>query len=101
MAFQCLTGYYAIIAYSEVLLSDSFGDGSRRITTRQGVFLVQGFNLMGSIASIYFISKMGRRKLFLIGQGMIAVSLVLIAIAKIVDNSVLLLSFICMVSFLF
>ena len=27
MAFQCLTGYYAIIAYSSVLLQDDFGSG--------------------------------------------------------------------------
>ena len=25
MAFQCLTGYYAIIAYSETLLEEDFG----------------------------------------------------------------------------
>ena len=35
MAFQCLTGYYAIIAYSSVLLRDDFGAGSdRKINAR-------------------------------------------------------------------
>ena len=33
MAFQCLTGYYAIIAYSEVLLRDNFGEDAS-LTTR-------------------------------------------------------------------
>ena len=33
MAFQCLTGYYAIIAYSEKLLDEDFASG-RKINTR-------------------------------------------------------------------
>lgn len=67
MAFQCLTGYYAIIAYSVNLLNDDFGGGDKKITPRQGVFLIQAFNLIGSFASIYLISKVGRRTIFLIG----------------------------------
>ena len=35
MAFQCLTGYYAIIAYSETLLEDDFNaESGRKINTR-------------------------------------------------------------------
>ena len=68
MAFQCLTGYYAIIAYSSVLLEDDFGESSgRNINARQGVFLINGFNLLGSFTSIYLIEKIGRRPIFLIG----------------------------------
>mmetsp|Transcript_15002 Transcript_15002/g.20364 ORF Transcript_15002/g.20364 Transcript_15002/m.20364 type:complete len:408 (+) Transcript_15002:200-1423(+) len=100
MAFQCLTGYYAIIAYSEVLLDEDFSSG-RKINTRQGVFLIQGFNLIGSIASIYFISKVGRRTIILIGQGGIALSLVGIGIASIFESPVTLLVLICIVAFLF
>ena len=40
MAFQCLTGYYAIIAYSQNLLADDFGGPDSKITARQGVFLI-------------------------------------------------------------
>lgn len=101
MAFQCLTGYYAIIAYSEVLLRDKFGDGSRKIDTRQGVFLIQGFNLLGSIASIWLIEALGRRKIFIMGQAGIAISLVGIAIVSIIDNPPALLTFICIVAFMF
>ena len=102
MAFQCLTGYYAIIAYSAVLLEDDFSDTSgRSLTARQGVYLIQGFNLLGSVASIYCISKLGRRTIFLFGQGGIAVSLVGIAIVTGVDAPATLLTFICLVSFLF
>ena len=102
MAFQCLTGYYAIICYSEVLLQDFFGEGTdRRINARQGIFLIQGFNLIGSIASIALIAKVGRRSIFLFGQGGIAIALVGIAIVSAINKPVTLLTLICIVSFLF
>ena len=101
MAFQCLTGYYAIIAYSSNLLKEDFGSGDKRISARQGVILITGFNLLGSIASIYFISKVGRRTIFLIGQGGIAIALVGVAIVSVINSPVMLLSLICVVAFLF
>ena len=101
MIFQCLTGYYAIIAYSEILLRDNFGDGKRKIDTRQGVFLIQGFNLLGSVASIWLIGTFGRRTILVSGQLGIAFSLVSIAIASIVDSPPALLTLICIVAFLF
>ena len=100
MAFQCLTGYYAIIAYSEVLLEEDFGD-NENYTVRDGVFTIQAFNLLGSICSIYFISKVGRRTIFLVGQGGIAISLVGIAICSIFNAPVVLLTLICIIAFLF
>ena len=63
--------------------------------------MIQGFNFLGSICSIYFISKVGRRTIFLIGQGGIAISLVGIAIVSAVDSPVTLLTLICVVAFLF
>ena len=102
MAFQCLTGYYAIIAYSDVLLQDYFGEGSnRRINARQGVFLIAGFNLLGSFASIALIAKVGRRPIFLFGQGGIAICLICIAIVSAINKPVTLLTCICIVAFLF
>ena len=56
---------------------------------------------MGAIAAIYFIAKVGRRTIFLIGQGGIAIALVGIAIVTVVDSPVALLILICLVSFLF
>ena len=104
MAFQCLTGYYAIIAYSSNLLEKDFNNGDTRINARQGVFLINGFNLLGAICAIYFIAKVGRRKIILIGQGGIAVSLVGIAIVSTMESHeahVALLALICIVAFLF
>lgn len=57
--------------------------------------------MIGSIASIFLIAKVGRRTIFLIGQGGIAISLVGVAIVSVVDSPVTLLILICMVAFLF
>jgi len=57
--------------------------------------------MLGSIASIYFISKCGRRTIFLIGQAGIAISLMGIAIASIFHSPIALLVLICAVAFLF
>lgn len=56
---------------------------------------------MGSVASIYFISIVGRRTIFLVGQGGIALSLVGIAVASAIDAPATLLTLICIVAFLF
>ena len=41
MAFQGFTGYYAIIAYSEILLQDEFKEGTgKKIGPRGGVLLI-------------------------------------------------------------
>ena len=102
MAFQCLTGYYAIIAYSSVMLEEDFGGNSgRKINPRQGVWLINGFNMLGSFACIYLIEKVGRRPIFLLGQGGIAISLVGIAIVSANSSPVTLLTLICAVAFLF
>ena len=102
MAFQCLTGYYAIIAYSSVLLRDDFGgDAGRKIDARQGVFLINGFNLLGAIVAIKLVQVVGRRTVFLIGQFGIALSLVGIAIVAHVNSPVTLVTLICIVAFLF
>ena len=95
-----MTGYYAIIAYSEVLLREDFGEGPG-LTTRQGVFIIQGFNLLGSFASIYFISVVGRRTIFIIGQAGIALCLVGFAIVSLLDSPVTLLILISVIAFLF
>ena len=102
MAFQCLTGYYAIIAYSDVLLQEYFGEGTNQsINARQGVFLIASFNLLGSIASIALITKFGRRPIFLFGQGGIALSLVCIAAVSAMNKPFILLTLVCTVAFVF
>lgn len=56
---------------------------------------------MGAFTAIYLIAKVGRRTIFLIGQGGIAVCLLGIAIISYIDAPISLLLLICLVSFIF
>ena len=67
MIFQCLTGYYAIIAYSTHLLDDLSGEGEGGLTPRVGAILILLCNLLGNITSIWFVGKFGRRTVFITG----------------------------------
>jgi hypothetical protein len=67
MIFQCLTGYYAIIAYSTHLLEDFNESGDGGITPRVGAILILFCNLMGNVTSIWYIGKVGRRTVFISG----------------------------------
>lgn len=97
MCFQCLTGYYAIIAYSTHLLEDMQGG----LSPRSGAILILACNLMGNIASIWFVSVVGRRTIFIVGQGLISVSLALIATMALIGQDTAMLVCICAVSFAF
>jgi hypothetical protein len=98
MCFQCLTGYYAIIAYSTHLLEDMEGGA---LTPRGGAILILACNLMGNIASIWFVTVVGRRTIFITGQALISLSLAGIATMALIKIDVALLICICLVSFLF
>ena len=67
MCFQCLTGYYAIIAYSTHLLEDLTSSDPNAISPRNGAILILAANLLGNIASIWFIGNVGRRTVFITG----------------------------------
>jgi len=56
---------------------------------------------MGAFTAIYLIAKVGRRTIFLIGQGGIAICLLGIAIISYIDAPISLLLLICLVSFIF
>ena len=84
-----------------ILLNNDFSDGDTKITARQGAYIIQACNLIGSIASIFLINNYGRRPILLSGMAGIALSLVGIAVVFEIDSSVALLVLICLVSFLF
>ena len=98
MIFQCLTGYYAIIAYSTHLLEDLSSDGGG-LTPRVGAILILLANLLGNMASIWYVAKFGRRTIFISGQAIIALSLFSVGILAVFELETPLLIFICLVSF--
>ena len=63
MLAQVFTGYFAIMAYSDVILSEMFTEDKAMI----GNYIVALFNVLGSIASIYLIHRVGRRKILILG----------------------------------
>ena len=67
MIFQCLTGYYAIIAYSTHLLEDLSEGSENALTPRTGAILILACNLLGNVTSVFFIGKVGRRTVFITG----------------------------------
>jgi len=102
MMFQCFTGYYAILTYSDILLAKEFDEEQRKkVTARPGTYLVVLSNFLGSIASIYFIHRVNRRTILLIGQASISLALAGMAIMTVAQAPDLLLLMICIVTFMF
>ena len=58
-------------------------------------------NLIGSVASIFLIYKLGRRTIMLLGQGSIALCLILMAYASYNEQPIMLLVLMCFLSFMF
>ena len=100
MMFACLTGYYAIIAFSDKLLEEiSSGEGG--LSVRTGTVLIAGFNFLGAIVVMYLIKVVGRRKILLAGQCGIALFLVGVSIAVQYKLDSVELVLICGVAFFF
>ena len=66
-----------------------------------GNYLVALFNVLGSVASVYLIHKVGRRKILLLGQCLIALCLLGMAVMSAINDPDILLFMICAVTFLF
>lgn len=102
MMFACLTGYYAIIAFSNTLLEGiSSGGEEKGLSVRTGTVLIAAFNFLGAIVVIYLITVVGRRKILLGGQLGIALFLVGVAVAVQFSLDSVELVLICGVAFFF
>ena len=97
MLAQVFTGYFAIMAYSDVILSEIFTEDKAMI----GNYIIALFNVLGSIASIYLIHRVGRRKILILGQALITLALLGMAATSGIKDPVLLLIMICSVTFVF
>ena len=78
MFFQQCIGINAVIYYSpKIFLMAGFGGNVAAIGASVAVGVV---NVLATVVSIYFVDRIGRRKLFFIGLSGIAVSLVLLGL---------------------
>jgi len=100
MAFQVLTCYYSLIAYSCTIFTDEFPVGFP-MTPRIGAQIVASANLVGSVCSLYFIHRYGRRQIFLFGMGIIAFFLFCMSIVSAFELPWALLLLMSSVTFVF
>ena len=66
MAAQCVTGYYALLAFSAEIFDQDF-DEDFPVSATAGAQMVAISNMVGSVFSIPLIFKVGRRKIILFG----------------------------------
>ena len=70
--FSELTGFQAIVLYSNIIFADILGPDAK-ITPRQGTYIIAAVNFVASIASIATVRAFGRRPLLIFGHVGVAV----------------------------
>ena len=91
------------MAYSCDIFITEFPDQSEGfpLDPEHGAYLMAISNLIGSVASIFLIYQLGRRTILLLGQGSIALCLILMAYASYNEQPMMLLVLMCFLSFMF
>lgn len=82
--FSELTGFQAIMLYSNSIFTDIFGSNGA-ISPREGTFLIASVNFFASFMSIATVRLMGRRSLLLMGHFGVAVCHLFIGLFIIID----------------
>ena len=70
--FSELTGFQAIMLYSNDIFTQIFGDNGP-ISAREGTFLIAAVNFLASFMSICIVKLLGRRPLLLLGHSGVAI----------------------------
>lgn len=65
--FHELSGYNAIMMYSNTILTDMFGDNTSGLTARTGTTLIGFTAMLASILAIVILNKFKRRQLIVPG----------------------------------
>ena len=79
IVFSELTGFQAIVLYSNIIFTDILGPDST-FTPRQGTYLIASVNFFASIASIATVRTFGRRPLLILGHTGVAICHALIGV---------------------
>ena len=95
IVFSELTGFQAIVLYSNMIFSDILGDNST-FTPRQGTYLIVVVNFVASVVSIATVKRFGRRPLLIYGHLGVAICHALIGLFIIMNQGVLLIITMCM-----
>lgn len=87
MSFHVLTGYAAVMAFSNTIFEKAQGADGSGISARTGTYFVGLCNLVAAMGGIYTVRSFGRRPVLLIGHSTIAVLHFLIGFCTIMDYS--------------
>ena len=94
IVFSELTGFQAIMLYSNIIFTDIFGDHGA-ITPRSGTFIIAAVNFVASFMSIYTVRKLGRRDLLLLGHFSVAICHIFIGAFIVLDHGLGVLTMTC------
>lgn len=100
MSFHVLTGYSAVMAFSNSIFEGT-SDNSGGLSARQGTYLVGLCNLVASMVGIWVVRSFGRRTILLVGHSAITVLHVLIAIATMNGWSSIQIVLVCIFIFVY
>lgn len=95
-----LNGFQVILNYANNILTQ-VNDEDSLLNPRQSVYALGLSQFLGSIISLWAVTKFGRRTLLLVGHLGCATLLTLLALCVIWDLDAFILIFICLYSFLF
>ena len=94
MTFHALTGYAAVMAFSNTIFKDAAEKGGG-MSPRTGTYLVGACNLAAAMGGIYTVRTFGRRTVLLVGHSVIAVLHFAIAIVTILEYSNVQIALVC------
>ena len=98
--FSELTGFQAIMLYSNLIFTGIFGDDSI-ISPREGTYLIAAVNFIASFVSIGTVKLAGRRTLLLGGHFTVALCHLLIGIFIIIESCYGVLIMTCVFMFVY
>ena len=79
IVFSELTGFQAIMLYSNIIFTEIIGE-NKTFNPRQGTYLIAAVNFLASFVSIASVRIFGRRPLLLFGHTGVAICHTLIGI---------------------
>lgn len=101
IVFSELTGFQAIMLYSNHIFTAIFGDKNSFITAREGTYLIAGVNFVASFMSIGTVKIAGRRTLLLAGHFAVALCHLMIGLFIILESATGVLCMTCVFMFIY
>ena len=96
MSFHAMTGYSAVMSFSNTIFANAQKDGGGGLTPRQGTYMVGLCNLLAAMGGIYTVRSFGRRTILLVGHATMTVLHILIASATLAGWSTIQIVLVCM-----